>query len=43
MYVEMMESLTLRSFRQSFVKLKKLGNNPKLKRLDLEGSMITDA
>ena len=42
MYVEMLESLGLRSFRQSFCKLKKMSNNLCLKRLDLEGSLIND-
>ena len=38
----MLECLGLRSFRQSFNKLKKLANNIHLKRLDLDGSLIND-
>ena len=40
--MELLESLVLRSFKQSFGKLKKLGNNGRLKQLDLDGSMIND-
>ena len=41
-FVEGLESLTLRLWRQSFGKLGKLANNVKLSRLDLEGSLIHD-
>jgi hypothetical protein len=41
-FAEGLQSLGLRSFRQSFGKLRLLGSNTRLQSLDLEGSMITD-
>jgi Leucine-rich repeat (LRR) protein len=41
-YVEQLSSFTLRSFKQSFVKLKKLENNQYLTHLDIDGSLISD-
>ena len=38
----MLECLGLRSFRQSFTKMKLLANNIFLRRLDLDGSLIND-
>lgn len=41
-YVEFLESFTLRNFKQSFVKLRKLENNQFLTHLDIESSLISD-